>query len=98
MLSVFDPADIYALLGIQVTHQPAGGSAVTGQAVFDHPSDLMLSGNVRGADLALRYPAVTFPCVKRGDTFLVDGVTYTAREDHEVIHVDGLEHRVQLKT
>lgn len=88
---------VYADFGQSVTHRPAaGGGDAVGQAILDQPGMTVIGGEVLATDYSLRYPAETFPIVKRGDTFFTGGVTYTAREAAQPASVDGLEYIVPL--
>ena len=92
-----DLSILYADFGITVTHTPTGGGAsVIGTAIFDQPGMTLIGGEVLATDYSLRYPALTFPTVKRGDTFLIGAITYTAREASQPASVDGLENIVPL--
>jgi hypothetical protein len=87
----------YADFGQFVTHHPAaGGYDTVGRAILDLPGMVLIGGEQLATDYGLRYPAATFPAVKRGDTFTVGAVVYTAREAAQPIGVDGLEHAVPL--
>lgn len=91
-LSIF-----YADFGLTVTHTPTGGGAsAVGLAIFDQPGMALIGGEVLSTDYSLRYPFETFPVVKRGDTFLIGAITYTAREAAQPASVDGLEYIVPL--
>ena len=92
-----DLSILYADFGVTVTHTPTGGGAsAAGLAIFDQPGMTLIGGEVLATDYSLRYPAATFPSVKRGDTFLVGAITYTAREAAQPASVDGLEYIVPL--
>lgn len=92
-----DLATFYADFGQTVTHHPAvGGGDTVGQAILDQPGTALIGGEQLATDYGLRYPAATFPSVKRGDTFSVGAVIFTAREAAQPIGVDGLEHVVPL--
>jgi hypothetical protein len=91
-----DLPSYYADFGADATHTAAVGGAVTaGQVILDQPGQTLIGGEILATDYSLRYPAATFPAVKRGDTFLVGGITYTAREAAQPL-LDGLEHIVPL--
>lgn len=88
----------YDGFAIDATHtSAAGGASRTGKAIFDQPGTALIGGDVLATDYSLRYPAATFPAVKRGDTFRINGATYTARETAQPAVVDGLEHIVPLE-
>ena len=95
MTSLFDPLAIYALIGATVMHQAAGGASVEAPALFNRPGasfgDILMTG------YSLRYRTASFPGVKQGDTFTIDGQTFTVREDPTPLHVDGAESIVPLK-
>ena len=92
-----DLALLYAEFGLPATHHPvAGGADAGGQVILDQPGMMLLGGEVLATDYSLRYPAVTFPVVRRGDTFTVAGITYAAREGAQPVSVDGLEYSVPL--
>lgn len=74
---------------------PKAGQGKNGRAIFDQPGSIILGGDILATDCGLRYPASTFPSVRQGDTFIVDGITYTARENAQPT-LDGLEYTVPL--
>lgn len=74
---------------------PKTGQGGSGRAIFDQPGTVILGGDILATDCALRYPASTFPNVRQGDAFIVDGITYIARENAQP-SIDGLEHTVPL--
>lgn len=87
---------LYADFGVVVTHTPqGGGSPASGRAIFDRPGVVQIGGEMIGTDYALRYPAATFPVVRRGDAFAIGGVGYLARESAQP-GLDGLEMHVPL--
>ena len=89
---------LYDDFGVLARHTPAGGGFVTyAEAILDQPGQTIIGGEILATDYSLRYPAASFPAVHRGDTFLVDGATYTAREAAQPL-LDGLEHIVPLAT
>lgn len=91
---IIDPA--YAMMGQTVTHTPAAtGVPVDGLALYNAPGTVLLGGDMLATDHSLRYPAATFPSVKRGDAFTVGGVAYLAREHAQPL-LDGLEMHVFL--
>lgn len=81
---------------VDVTYTPTTGTGHAGRAIFDQPGMTIIGGEVLATDYSLRYPAATFPAVKRGDVFAIGGVSYTARENAQPASVDGLEHIVPL--
>lgn len=90
---IIDPA--YTMMGQAVTHTPvATGVPVDGRALFNGPGSVLL-GDMLATDYSLRYPAATFPAVKRGDAFTVGGVSYIAREHAQPL-LDGAEMHVPL--
>lgn len=91
-----DIALFYADFAVPVTHRPLSGNAVVGDAIFDQPGTVLVNGEMLATDYALRYPAVTFQTVRRGDRFDIAGATYTAREHGQPATIDGLEHIVPL--
>lgn len=91
-----DLAALYADFSVIAAHTPAaGGITIYAEAILDQPGQTIIGGEILATDYSLRYAAITFPAVKRGDTFLVGGVTYTAREAAQPL-LDGLEHIVPL--
>ena len=86
----------YADFGKSVTWAPQVGSPVTALALHDLPGDTLISGQLLSTDHVLRYPLASFPAVKRGDSFVIAGVAYVARESAQLIGVDGLEAAVPL--
>ena len=86
----------YADFGVQAVHTPAGGGATTtALAILDQPGTEIVGGEILATDYTLRFPAASFPAVKRGDTFVIDGTTYSAREAAQPL-LDGGEHIVPL--
>lgn len=91
-----DLAALYADFGVAATRTAAVGGAVTpGQVILDQPGQTLIGGEILATDYSLRYITSSFPATKRGDTFLVGGITYTAREAAQPL-LDGLEHIVPL--
>ena len=86
----------YAEFGKSVTWTPQVGSPVTALALHDLPGDTLINGQMLSTDHVLRYPLESFPSVKRGDAFIIAGVSYVARESAQLIGVDGLEAAVPL--
>lgn len=74
---------------------PKSGQGKTGRAILDQPGTYISGGDIIATDFGLRYPADTFPGVRQGDRFIVEGITYTARENAQPTQ-DGLEHTVPL--
>ena len=75
-----DIAPLYADFAIDVTLTPKIGSPSNGRAIHDHPGAVVLA---------------TFPIVKQGDSFVIDGKTYIAT-DAPLSTLDGLECTVPL--
>lgn len=93
----FNDLDVaYADFGELATHTPQGGNPVTGRALFDRPGTTIVGGEMLATDFSLRYPAVTFQSVRRGDQFTVGGIAYVAREAAQPATIDGLEMIVPL--
>lgn len=99
-----DLAIFYAAFpAVNVTHTPRGGGAVTpGRAIFDQPGMTVINNELLATDLGLRFPAASFPAVRKGDTFAIadaagvfDGHIYTARENAQPTQ-DGDERTVSL--
>ncbi len=88
---------LYDRLGDAVTHTASSGGVVTElKALFTAPGERVLGGDVITTDYALRYRAAALPGVVRGDTFLIAGTTWRAREDAQSL-LDGAEARVLLE-
>lgn len=86
----------YADFGVEVTHTPKlGGASRLSRAIHDQPGMTMIGGDILATDHTLRYPTADFPLVRKGDTFLIRGVTYAARENAQPLQ-DGLEFTVPL--
>lgn len=81
----------YADFGQSVTWTPQIGSPVIALALHDLPGALVLDSQIISTDHTLRYPLASFPAVKRGDAFVIAGVSYVARESAQLIGVDGIE-------
>ena len=97
MSAVDDLPTMYADFGQTATLHPlAGGGDTVGLAILDEPGTTLIGGDLLATDYGLRYPAATFPSIKRGDTITIGAVPYTAREAAQPIGVDGLEHVVPL--
>lgn len=90
-----DLALMYDEFGLDVVHTPATGSPAAGRGIFDQPGTLLLGGEILATEFGLRYPAATFPTVRRGDQFTIAGATYVARENPQPT-LDGLERTVPL--
>lgn len=92
-----DLAALYADFGVAATHTAAGGGATTtAMAILDQPGQAVIGGDLIATDYSLRFPTASFPAVKRGDTIVVAGIAYTAREDAQPM-LDGLEMLCPLK-
>ena len=92
-----DLALFYSDFGQPATLTPqGGGAAVAGLAILDLPGTTVVDGQLLATDYSLRFPLATFPAIKRGDTVVVAGVSYTVREGAQLIGVDGLEAIVAL--
>jgi len=86
----------YADFGVLAVHTPkAGGASSSGFVLHDQPGMTLIGGDILATDHSLRYPVATFPVVRKGDTFLVAGVSYSARENAQPLQ-DGLEYTVPL--
>lgn len=90
-----DLALMYAEFGVDVLHTPATGAPVAGRAIFDQPGTALIGGEILATEFGLRYPAATFPAVRRGDRFTISGVNYTVRETPQPT-LDGLEYIAPL--
>lgn len=91
-----DLALFYGEFAVDATRTPNGGGPVTaGKAILDEPGQVIAGGEVIATDFGLRYPAATFPNVKRGDAFAIGSRNFTAREDDQPT-LDGLERMVPL--
>lgn len=87
---------LYADFGVTAAHTPAGGgSTTTARAILDQPGTTVIGGEILATDCTLRYPTASFPAIKRGDSIVIGGTTYTARESAQPL-LDGLEHIVPL--
>lgn len=86
-----DLAAFYADFGVTALHNGATSAIV----ILDQPGQDIIGGEVIATDYSIRFPTASFPPVKRLDTFLIDGVTYMAREDAQPLQ-DGLEMIVPL--
>jgi hypothetical protein len=91
-----DLAPFYADFGQLVTHTPLVGSPATGRVLFDQPGTAIIGGEILATDYSIRYPAVAFQAVKRGDAFTIGGAAYTARESAQPASIDGTEMIVPL--
>lgn len=91
-----DLALFYADFGKLVTWAPQVGSPVTARALRDAAGTTVIDGQQISIDPSLRFPLASFPAVKRGDAFTVDGVAYVAREHAAPVDIDGLEAVVPL--
>ncbi len=86
----------YLDFGVEVTLTPKGGGASsTGLALHDLPGVTVLGGEVLATDHTLRFLAAAFPTIRKGDTFKIGAVSYTARENAQPLQ-DGLEYTVPL--
>lgn len=82
---------------VDASHTPKGGGTATpGRVILDQPGMALFGDQVLATDYSLRYPAATFPAVRRGDTFQIGATTYTAREAAQPGQ-DGLELTVPLE-
>lgn len=79
-----------------VMFHPVAGPIVAGAAFLDAPGSALVGGDILSTDYVLSFPAESFPAVRRGDRFIIGGITYTARESSQPASIDGLEHRVPL--
>jgi hypothetical protein len=90
-----DLAPLYADFAVDVTLTPQIGSPSNGRAIHDHPGQVLLGDGVAQTEHALRYPVATFPGVKVGDVFTVEGASYTVATA-PIGTLDGLELTVEL--
>jgi hypothetical protein len=86
----------YSDFAVEVTHVPASGAPSSGMALFDMPGTTLIGGDLLATDYSLRYPAVTFQTVRRGDTFTISGADYTVREAPQPASFEGGEMMVPL--
>lgn len=91
-----DLAPFYADFGVSATHTPQAGSPATGKVLFDQPGTTIVGGEILATDYSVRFPAVTFQSVRRGDQVTIGSVNYLAREDAQPASFDGLEMIVPL--
>lgn len=91
-----DLALFYDEFAVDATHTPNGGGAVTaGKVILDEPGQVVFGGEIVATEFSLRFPAATFPSVRRGDAFAIGSRNFTAREDAQPT-LDGLERMVPL--
>lgn len=91
-----DLSRFYADFAVDITHTPkAGGASTSLKAFHDQPGLTLIGGDILATDHTLRFPVASLPVVRKGDTFLIGAVTYTARENAQPL-VDGLELTVPL--
>ena len=88
-------APLYADFAIDVTLTPKIGSPSSGRAIHNHPGIVVLAGEALATEHTLRYPLATFPAVKQGDAFTIDGQNYITT-DAPLSTLDGLERTVPL--
>lgn len=74
---------------------PKTGQGKNGRAIHDQPGQLVQGGEVFTTEHSLRYPVSTFPSVRQGDQFIVDGSTYTVT-DAPLASLDGVECTVSM--
>lgn len=91
-----DLAPFYADFGVDAVHTPKGGSPKSGRVLFDQPGTAIVGGEIIATDYAVRYPAVTFQPVVRGDQFVVCGQSFVAREAAQPATLQGDELIVPL--
>ena len=92
-----DLAIVYAGWPAQdVRWLPRSGQGGTGRAIFNEPGTTILGPDVVALDASLQYPTATFPGVRRGDRFVIDGHTWIARENAQPTQ-DGLEASIPLE-
>ena len=70
---------------------PKTGQGGTGRAIHNQPGNLIQGGEVFITEHTLQYAGSTFPGVRSGDQFVVDGHTYTVT-DAPLATPDGLEY------
>lgn len=56
---------------------PRSGQGGTGRAIFNAPGAELFDGEVRLTDASVQYPSSSFPGVRQGDRFIIDGQTWT---------------------
>jgi len=57
---------------------PRNGQGRTRRAIFNQPGADIFDGVVQLTDASLQYPSDSFPNVRQGDRFIVDGHTWIA--------------------
>lgn len=81
---------------VDVIHTPkVGGASTSLKAFHDQPGLTIIGGDVLATDHTLRFQTASLPVVRKGDTFQIGAVTYTARENAQPL-TDGLELTVPL--
>jgi hypothetical protein len=75
---------------------PGAGVQQSAQVRYTAPTQTVLAGDAFATDYAMRYPAGTFPGLKRGETVTVDGVAFRVRED-PASDLDGTRLAVPLE-
>lgn len=78
-----------------VTWVPKIGGGGRGRAIHKHPGQVLMGDTVMQTEHTLRYQAITFPGVKVGDVFTIDGVGYTVSSAPQAAS-HGLEFTVEL--
>lgn len=77
---------------VEVVYKPKiDAPQLQARAIFDQPASTIINNDVLYTDLALRFPAVSFPSVRKGDSFTIAGQVYFARDNAQP-GLDGLEH------
>lgn len=62
-----------------VTWIPRNGTGATKRAIFNEPGAALFDDAVQLTDASLQYPTASFPNVRQGDRFVVDGHTWITR-------------------
>ena len=61
-----------------VMWSPRSGAGDTQRAIFNEPGAALFDDAVQLTDASLQYPTASFPNVRQGDRFVVDGHTWIA--------------------
>lgn len=57
---------------------PRSGQGDTGRAILNQPGAVVFDGEAQMTDASLQYPTSSFPTVRQGDRFVINGVTWSA--------------------